>query len=173
MPFPEYFPYLSTLTDDQLFTAANVVLPAWILIAIAPRSQIAKVAVYIATFVIAAIYGVVLFGVLVPKYGGLLAFISQFNSLEGVAKLFSDRTGVLVGWYDYSFVEKNALIFACFAGHITWTARVKRSNCLTDKLLIEQQQDPLRSDRSPHRILGSSRWCQQTHPKIPHRYLLV
>jgi len=94
---------------ERIFSLAGmVVLPCWILIAVAPRwkwSQ--RLATFVAPLLIACVYGWLLLGHASPKGGG-------FSSLAQVAVLFSSPYALLAGWIHY-------LAFDLFTG--AWEAR--------------------------------------------------
>lgn len=94
---------------EHLFSAAGmVVLPCWILIAVAPGwkwSQ--RLATFVAPLLIASVYIWLLLGHATPRGGG-------FGSLAQVAVLFSSPYALLAGWIHY-------LAFDLFTG--AWEAR--------------------------------------------------
>jgi hypothetical protein len=94
---------------ERIFSLAGmVVLPCWILLAIAPRwrwSQ--RLATFAAPLLIASVYIWLLFAHPAPRGGG-------FNSLAQVMVLFSSPYAVLAGWVHY-------LAFDLFTG--AWEAR--------------------------------------------------
>ena len=94
---------------ERLFSAAGmVVLPCWILIAVAPGwkwSQ--RLATFVAPLLIASVYIWLLLGHATPRGGG-------FGSLAQVAVLFSSPYALLAGWIHY-------LAFDLFTG--AWEAR--------------------------------------------------
>jgi len=94
---------------ERMFSLAGmVVLPCWVLIAVAPRwrwSQ--RLATFAAPLLIAALYVWLLAAHPTPKGGG-------FNSLAQVMVLFSSPYAVLAGWIHY-------LAFDLFTG--AWEAR--------------------------------------------------
>ena len=94
---------------ERLFSMAGmVVLPCWVMLAVAPRwrwSQ--RLATFVAPLLIAGLYVWLLAGHAAPKGGG-------FNSLAQVMVLFSSPYAVLAGWVHY-------LAFDLFTG--AWEAR--------------------------------------------------
>lgn len=87
------------MTNDQLFQICNtLVLPAWLLMAIAPRWK------WTGRIVISGIVLILSF-VYVSKLIGILSGegmdFSSFGSLEGVMGLFTDPGAVLMGWVHY------------------------------------------------------------------------
>ncbi|MBW2524433.1 MAG: DUF4281 domain-containing protein [Deltaproteobacteria bacterium] len=100
---------------DTLFLVCNVaVLPAWLLLAVAPDRTVTHRAVHAAWIFVAlaAAYGVLLAVMQGPEGGG-------FDSLDGVATLLGTRHGALVGWIHY-------LVFDLFVG--AWEVRDARRN---------------------------------------------
>lgn len=93
------------MTPDIVFQLANLsVLPAWLLMFVAPGTVVTRFVVYSYVYPIA-------FGIL---YILLLAFTLQtgsgdFGSLEGVKQLFSGEWAVVLGWAHY-------LVFDMFIG---------------------------------------------------------
>ena len=94
---------------ERLFSLAGmVVLPCWVLLAVAPQwrwSQ--RLATFAAPLLIVGLYGWLLVAHATPKGGG-------FNSLAQVMVLFSSPYAVLAGWVHY-------LAFDLFTG--AWEAR--------------------------------------------------
>lgn len=94
---------------ERLFSLAGaVVLPCWILLAVAPRwrwSQ--RLATFVAPLLITSLYVWLLFAHPAPKGGG-------FQTLAEVMVLFSSPYAVLAGWVHY-------LAFDLFTG--SWEAR--------------------------------------------------
>ena len=101
------------MTPDLMFSIANnAVLPAWILLAVAPRWKVTNWLVHSAAFslVIAAIYGVVIAMGMGQAEGGM-------TSLAGVQQLFANPLVALAGWLHY-------LAFDLFIG--AWETRNAR-----------------------------------------------
>ena len=97
-------------SEATLFEIANVaVLPAWLLLAAAPRWRASQlVAAFVAPLLLAAAYGLLLFASMGGEGAG------DLFSLEGVAALFADRRALLAGWLHY-------LAFDLFVG--AWEVR--------------------------------------------------
>jgi len=99
---------------ETIFTIANTaVLPAWLLLALAPRwrwTQHLVHAVWIPGL-LAVAYAWALFSGGPPPEG------ASFSSLDGVSTLFTSRTAVLGGWIHY-------LAFDLFVG--AWEVRDAR-----------------------------------------------
>ncbi len=101
------------MTPDLLFTVANnAVLPAWILLAAAPRWKVTTWLVHSAAFslVIAALYAVVIVMGLGQGEGSMF-------TLAGVQQLFANPLVALAGWLHY-------LAFDLFIG--AWEVRNDR-----------------------------------------------
>jgi hypothetical protein len=94
---------------ERIFSVAGmVVLPCWILIAVAPTWKwTQRLATFVAPLLIASVYVWLLVGHAAPKGGG-------FGSLAQVAVLFSSPYALLAGWIHY-------LAFDLFTG--AWEAR--------------------------------------------------
>lgn len=85
------------MSSDQLFQLCNtIVLPGWLLLAIAPRwIWTGRIVVSAIVFILALVY----VGGLMGSLGSM--DISSFGSLEGVMALFTKPEAVLVGWVHY------------------------------------------------------------------------
>lgn len=98
------------MTPDVMFRIANLaVMPAWLALVVAPRWNGTRYLVH----------SMILPLILAGLYTGLLAAgigdsEGSFNSLEGLAKLFSRRDLLLAGWLHY-------LAFDLFVG--AWETR--------------------------------------------------
>ena len=94
---------------ELIFSLAGmIVLPCWILIAIAPKWQWSqRLATFVAPLLIAVVYAWLLLGHSFPAGGG-------FRSLKEVAVLFSSPYALLAGWVHY-------LAFDLFTG--AWQSR--------------------------------------------------
>lgn len=99
------------MSPDTLFTiASNGVLPAWLLLALAPRWEWTQRIVHgiWIPLLLGLVYAFALFsGGEQPEGGG-------FGSLQGVMILFTSPWGVLTGWVHY-------LVFDLFVG--AWEVR--------------------------------------------------
>ncbi len=102
---------------DTLFTLANLsVIPAWLLLIVAPRAAITKNLVH--SLVYPAILGVAyVSGILTSASSGSGA---DMGSLASLSAAFSNPSFMLIGWLHY-------LVFDLFVG--AWEARdASRSN---------------------------------------------
>jgi hypothetical protein len=85
------------MSPDQLFSLASIlVVPQWLLLAVAPRwrwtQRLARAAIF--PLALSALYLVLI--VLHFRDGQ-----GSFNSLDGVAALFQNRYALLAGWIHY------------------------------------------------------------------------
>lgn len=99
---------------ETLYTVINLsVIPAWLLLALAPRTAVTQLAVHSGLYPLALgiFYTVVLSMHLILGMG---AEGGSFASAAGISQLFSHPLGVLVGWSHY-------LVFDLFVG--AWQAR--------------------------------------------------
>lgn len=99
---------------ETVYSAINLgVMPAWLLLAIAPRSIVTRTVVH--SFIYPVIYGglysAFLFSAL---FLGNSSPEGSMSSLSGVTALFSHPNGVLIGWTHY-------LVFDLFVG--AWISR--------------------------------------------------
>lgn len=98
------------MSPDTLFTICNVsVLPAWLLLVLAPRWRWTQAIVHSCAIPLAL--AVVYIALAIPNFFG---GEGNFNSLEGVMTLFENPNAVLAGWIHY-------LAFDLFVG--AWEAR--------------------------------------------------
>ncbi|MBL8232160.1 MAG: DUF4281 domain-containing protein [Bryobacterales bacterium] len=97
---------------DSLFSLANLaVLPGWLLFAVAPRWRWSQ---RYAMLITPLLLGPVYVWLIATNWGD-----GGFNSLSGVAQLFSNRGLLLAGWIHY-------LIFDLFTG--SWETRDATAN---------------------------------------------
>lgn len=102
------------LSYETIFTLINVsVLPAWLLMAVLPRSGVTRAVVHsgLYPFLLGVFYAIALTLAIGFGYG---AEGGNFNSAAGVSQLFSHPHGILIGWSHY-------LVFDLFVG--AWEAR--------------------------------------------------
>jgi len=96
------------MSPDSLFSlCSSVVLPAWILLVVAPRWRWTHRVAVAVPLLLAATYLVLVAVNFRPGEGG-------FGSLDEVAKLFANRNVLLAGWIHY-------LAFDLFTG--AWEVR--------------------------------------------------
>lgn len=102
------------MTEEQIYLAINLgVLPAWVLLAIAPRAGITRRLVHSGIY--PAVYGTLYISLLVAAvFFGKSAPGASMSDLAGVMALFSHPYGVLTGWTHY-------LVFDLFIG--AWVGR--------------------------------------------------
>jgi hypothetical protein len=104
----------ANMTYETVYTIINLgVLPAWLLLALAPGAQVTRMIVHSGLYplIIGVFYIVTLSMTL---FFGMGAEGGNFNSAAGVSQLFSHPLGILVGWSHY-------LVFDLFVG--SWEAR--------------------------------------------------
>lgn len=90
-------------SDDQLFGAVNAVLPAWALLAVAPRWAGTRA---IVTTVVAA-HALLYCALIARELAALSVSISfsDMSSLDGLMKMFSGKGAVFAGWVHYCVVD--------------------------------------------------------------------
>ena len=86
--------YLGGYNADQLFDILNLSLPAWVLLAVAPRWKYTRTLTLIPPIIHASLYLLTVLS-LAQSEGG------DFSSLSGVYQLFRDPSGVFAGWTHY------------------------------------------------------------------------
>jgi Domain of unknown function (DUF4281) len=105
------------LNYETVFSLINfAVLPAWLLLAVFPRSAITRTVVHSGLYPL----GLGLFYAVTLTMGfgfGYGADGGNFNSAAGVSQVFSHPHGILIGWSHY-------LVFDLFVG--AWMARDAR-----------------------------------------------
>ncbi len=115
------------MTLDTLFSIANAsVMPAWLLLAVAPRSALTRRVVHSLLYPavlgsLYAVYAVASFVVSSPPEG------ASFNSLPGVVALFAVPQLAFIGWVHY-------LVFDLFVG--AWEARDAQRHAIPHALLL-------------------------------------
>jgi len=96
------------MSPDSLFSlCSTLVLPAWILLVVAPRWRWTHLVAVVVPLLLAATYLALVVANFRPGQGG-------FGSLDQVAHLFSNRNVLLAGWIHY-------LAFDLFTG--AWEVR--------------------------------------------------
>ena len=111
------------MTPDRVFQFANLsILPAWLLMFVAPGSHLTRYVVY--SYLYPILLGIV--------YIVLLALTMQtgsgdFGSLAGVKALFSSEWAVVLGWVHY-------LVFDMFVG--SWALQDSRMLGISHWLMI-------------------------------------
>lgn len=89
-----------SLTPETLFSVANTaVLPAWLLLLLAPRWTLTRRLVRSGLWplLLAALYATLL----IVHYAGANATEGSFSTLGGVAALFRDPWALTAGWVHY------------------------------------------------------------------------
>ncbi|GFR49590.1 hypothetical protein Agub_g11657, partial [Astrephomene gubernaculifera] len=88
-------------SDDQLFNLLNLALPAWILLAVAPRWRYTQIISTATALLMSALYVALFVTMKVsPPEGEQLDFNELFT-FEGVARALSTRSIVLPAWTHY------------------------------------------------------------------------
>jgi len=89
-------PIFSFVTNERLFQATGITLPAWFLIIVAPRWKFSSVTASLTMALLSLIYVLML----IPPIHtlGFVPFVEQFFNFNEVVKLFQSSDGVVVGW---------------------------------------------------------------------------
>jgi len=89
-------PILSYVTNERLFQAASITLPAWFLIIVAPRWRFSQVVAFLTLALLSLIYTLML----IPPIHtlGFVPFVEQFLNFNDVIELFKSPGGVVLGW---------------------------------------------------------------------------
>lgn len=93
MPIPGF----PSFHDEQLFSALNLVLPGWLLLALFPSWQLTHRVTLALVFVYSVLYTLLVAHALTRADAPPV----DFSSLDGVASLFSDRAVAFAGWTHY------------------------------------------------------------------------
>ncbi|CAN5181913.1 ABA4-like family protein [soil metagenome] len=111
------------MTPDTAFQLANLsVLPAWLLMFVAPGSIVTRYVVY--SYLYPMLLGIVYVVLLVLT---LQTSSGDFGSLAGVKELFSSEWAVVLGWVHY-------LVFDMFVG--SWELQDSRKNGISHWLVL-------------------------------------
>lgn len=115
------------MSPETAFTIINTgILPAWLLLALAPRWQVTMTLIHGGWYI--AAYCVIYVAVLIYAIGFTPGVEGAgFDSLEAVSLLFSTQLGVLIGWVHF-------LAFDLFVG--AWIARDGHRRGLSHWLLL-------------------------------------
>ncbi len=102
------------MSYETLYMVINLsVMPAWLLMALAPRAAVTQAVVHSGLYPLAlGVFYIVTLSM--NMFFGMGAEGGSFNSAAGVSQLFSHPLGILVGWSHY-------LVFDLFVG--SWEAR--------------------------------------------------
>lgn len=102
------------MTSDAAFLTINAaVMPAWLLLAVAPRAKLTRRLVH--SFIYPIVFGCLYASFLIAGlFFGQSAPDSGMASISGVSALFSHPNGVMTGWTHY-------LVFDLFVG--AWISR--------------------------------------------------
>lgn len=94
-------PGLPDVSDERLFTLCNGVLPAWVLLAIAPRWRwTSRIALLVAA-AYAAFYAALLINAAAGGGGAAPLDANDFFDWQGVARLLAKPSSVLIAWVHY------------------------------------------------------------------------
>ena len=115
------------MSFEAIYSAINLgVIPAWLLLAFAPRWRVTRAVVHSFFYPIA--YGLIYTAFLIAAiFFGQGADGASMSSIGGVSALFSAPVGVLTGWSHY-------LVFDLFVG--TWASRDAISRGISHWLMI-------------------------------------
>lgn len=116
---------------DTIFSIGNTaILPAWLLLAVAPKWPGTQwLAAIIAPLLLALAYTLLMMGSMtgmLPPDGNAGGDVS-FSTIEGIRNIFASDAGVVIGWFHY-------LAFDLFVG--AWEGREARRIGLSHWLLI-------------------------------------
>ncbi len=101
------------MDHEAIYSAINLaVMPAWLLLALAPRWVLTRVLVHSGLYPI--VYGIIYVGFLVAAFSTNADNGGTMSTLEGVMTLFDNPTGVIGAWSHY-------LVFDLFVG--AWIGR--------------------------------------------------
>jgi hypothetical protein len=92
----ELSPVLAGFTVGELWPTTSLILPAWLLLFTVPRWRYTKVLTLVPPLVHSAIYASIIIPLMIASDEP-----ADFNSLEGVYKMFRDPNVVFVGWIHY------------------------------------------------------------------------
>ena len=122
------------MTYETVYTIINLsVLPAWLLLALAPGSNVTRLIVHSGVYPLAlGIFYIVTLSM--SMFFGMGADGGSFNSAAGVSQLFSHPLGILVGWSHY-------LVFDLFVG--AWESRDARRRGVPHWMVVPSLFFPL------------------------------
>jgi hypothetical protein len=114
------------MTYDALLQFINFsVLPAWVLLILAPRWKGTRAIVH--SMLYPLVLGGIYIGCFIAVFMGEGASGGSFTSIEGIRALFSSDVGIVIGWAHY-------LVFDLFVG--AWEARDAQRRGFNHWLLI-------------------------------------
>ena len=93
-------PFFTHLTDAELFPLINIVLPAWVLLALGPKWRLTQAAVNVSALLMCLLYALLIYTALM-RPGAVAISFSDMNSWQGVAKLLGTEGAVLPAWIHY------------------------------------------------------------------------
>eukprot|EP00197_Chlamydomonas_leiostraca_P007181 CAMPEP_0202865774 /NCGR_PEP_ID=MMETSP1391-20130828/6347_1 /ASSEMBLY_ACC=CAM_ASM_000867 /TAXON_ID=1034604 /ORGANISM="Chlamydomonas leiostraca, Strain SAG 11-49" /LENGTH=157 /DNA_ID=CAMNT_0049545651 /DNA_START=88 /DNA_END=561 /DNA_ORIENTATION=+ len=96
MPFPGL-----KYTDEQIFTITNLVLPAWVLLLIAPGHKLTQLVCLLVTLIMCIGYAGTVFPIFQSAPEGIANVFVEMGTLKGVQKLLGNRDAALACWLHY------------------------------------------------------------------------
>ena len=91
MPIP-HIPF----TDYELFNTINLIIPAYLLLAIAPKTKLTKIVCSLEVGYFSLMYiGLIVNAIMTSEEK------SDFTTLDGVIKMFKNPEAVMAGWIHY------------------------------------------------------------------------
>ena len=94
---PIALPFLENVSDEHLFQSAALVVPAWVLLVIAPRWRGTRMLASLSMTLLSIIY---VFLLVQPiRRQGFVPFVEQFLTYDGVQKLFKSKNSILLSWF--------------------------------------------------------------------------
>ncbi|MEO1964608.1 ABA4-like family protein [Hyphomonas sp.] len=115
------------MSYETVYMLINLsVMPAWLLLALAPGAAVTRLVVHSGLYPLAlGIFYIVTLSM--TLFFGMGAEGGSFNTAAGVSQLFSHPLGILVGWSHY-------LVFDLFVG--AWEARDARRRGVAHWMLL-------------------------------------
>ena len=98
-------PFLSYLSNESLFQATAITLPAWLLLIVAPRWRGTRFIAFLAMAILSLIYVLLLVNPILNM--GFIPFLEQFLNYGDVVRAFKSPDGVVIGWY----VDSGKILF--------------------------------------------------------------
>jgi hypothetical protein len=99
MPLPAGL--LPHLGDAELFQAINIILPAWLMLMLAPKLPLTEVVVYACTAAVCLLYVLVMASIIMGSSGEPVDFGELF-SYKGVARLLAKEQTALPAWAHFA-----------------------------------------------------------------------
>lgn len=120
------------MSDDQLFQICNaLVLPAWLLLVLAPNWKwTSRIVVSIIVTILAVLYVYLVFSSIQP------GDFESFGSLDGVVSMFSEPGAVLAGWVHYLAFDLMAGWFIVYDARRSGVNRYLTIPCLLFSFML-------------------------------------